>query len=205
VQRERANHAVATLCRVLGISTSGYWAWCSRTPSARTLSDRRLLERIAAIHQTSRGTYGAPRVHAELLAQGCPCSRKRVARLMRGAGLVGCHRRRFVVTTRRAAAATPAPDLVERQFTAAAPDRLWCADITYVPTWAGFLFLAVVVDAFSRRVVGWSMSDTLHTEVVLRALDMAVWNRRPVSVVHHSDHGCKPPHSPSAIAAARPG
>lgn len=193
MEREKAHHPVASLCRVLGISPSGYWAWRRRTPSRRAQADRKLRERIAAIHRSSRGTYGAPRIHAELLAEGWRCSRKRVARLMKSAGLVGCHRRRFVVTTRRAPGATPAPDLVARVFSAPAPDRLYVSDITYVPTTdEGFLYLAVVLDAFSRRVVGWSMANSLHTEVVLRALDMAIWNRRPgAGVVHHSDHGCQ--------------
>jgi putative transposase len=130
-------------------------------------------------------------VHADLKAAGHRIGRKRVARLMRAAGLVGVCRRRRRGSTRRAATAQPIPDLVERDFSAAGPDRLWVADITYVPTWAGFLYLAVVVDAWSRRVVGWSMATHLGTELVLSALEMALWRRRPEAVIHHSDQGCQ--------------
>ena len=118
--------------------------------------------------------------------------RKRVARLMRAAGLIGCHRRRRRGLTRRDPLAAPAPDLVNRQFTATAPDRVWTADITYIPTWSGWLYLAIVLDVYSRRVVGWAMADHLRTELVLDALDMAIWNRRPnPGLVHHSDQGCQ--------------
>ncbi len=151
-----------------------------------------LTERISVIHQQSRETYGAPRIHAELTAEGRGCGRKRVARLMRQAQIVGCHRRRSVVTTQREPAAPAAPDRVDRQFVAPRPNVLWTADITFVPTWAGFLYLAVVLDVFSRRVIGWAMADHLRTELVVCALDMALWNRRPDhGVIHHSDHGCQ--------------
>ena len=130
-------------------------------------------------------------MHAELVARGIHIGRKRVARLMRGAGLHGVSRRKSFRTTIRDEAAGCAPDLVERQFTAAGPDRLWVADITYVPTWAGFLFLAVVLDAWSRRVIGWAMETHLRTELVLAALDMAVAQRQPTDVIHHSDQGCQ--------------
>ena len=190
VAAERAHHQVSTLCRVLRVSRSGFYAWLGRPPSARARTDAALGERIARIHRESRGTYGAPRVHAELRYTGVRCSRKRVARLMRLRGLEGAHRRRRVRTTRRDERAAPAPDLVERRFGAEAPDRLWVADITYVPTWQGFLYLAVVLDAASRRVVGWAMTDHLRTELVLEALEMALWNRRPEpGLVHHSDQG----------------
>jgi len=132
--------------------------------------------------------YGAPRVHAELVAKGIHVGRKRVARLMRQAGVAGVSRRRFVVTTVKDGS-RQAPDLVDRNFTAEAPDRLWVADITYVPTWAGFLYLAVVLDAYSRRIVGWSMATTLATKLVLDALNMALLTRRPRDVIHHSDQG----------------
>lgn len=192
MEREKVTHRVATLCRVLGVSPSGFWAWRSRQPSARARADAALLERITAIYEASRATYGAPRVQADLREQGVRCSRKRVARLMRSAGLVGVHRRRFVTTTQRERGVAPAADLVSRGFSATAPNQLWVADITYVHTWSGFLYVAVVLDVFSRRVVGWSMSDSLRTELVLDALDMAVWNRNPVNgVVHHSDQGCQ--------------
>lgn len=192
MKREKAQHPVATLCRILGVSPSGFWAWLEREPAPRAQQDTVLLERIVAIHKASRGTYGAPRLHAELRHEGWHCGRKRVARLMRQAGLEGCHRRRFKVTTRPRKGAELAPDLVNRVFRADVPNRLWLADITYVPTDEGFLYVATVLDAFSRLVVGWSMSDHLYTELVLRALDMAVENRRPVDgVIHHSDHGCQ--------------
>ena len=182
-------YPIATMCRLLGVSASGYHAWLSRSSSARAEADAALLERIRAIHAASRGTYGAPRIHAELAAEGCHVGRKRIARLMRVAELAGISRRKSVQTTVRDRRERPAPDLVKRNFAADAPDRLWVADITYVPTWTGFLYLAVVLDAFSRRIVGWAMANHLRTELVLDALDMALGQRRPQSVVHHSDQG----------------
>jgi putative transposase len=192
VEREKANHSIVLLCRVLHVSCSGYYAWRKREPSARAKDDAVLTEQIRSIHEQSRQTYGAPRVQADLAADGIRCGTKRVARLMRAAGIVGCHRRRQVVTTVREESAPLAPDRVERQFAAEAPNTTWTADITYVPTWAGFLYLAVVLDVFSRRIVGWAMADHLRTELVLSALEMALWNRRPdPGVIHHSDHGCQ--------------
>jgi putative transposase len=191
VRAHQGTHRVATVCRVLGVSASGYYAWQSRPCSARAQADQALLAQIRTIHDRSRGTYGTPRVHAELAAQGVHIGRKRVARLMQAAGLVGVSRRAFVTTTRRDPAARPAPDLVQRLFTAGGPDRLWVADITYIATWAGFLFLAVVLDAWSRRVVGWAMAAHLRTELVLDALNMAIGQRRPTQVIHHSDQGCQ--------------
>jgi putative transposase len=177
------------MCRVLGVSASGYYAWCKRPASARSDRDRALLRTIRTVHASSRGTYGAPRLHAELRAEGIRVGRKRVARLMRAAGLAGVSRRRWIGTTRRDSASRPAPDLVERDFTARGPNRLWVADITYVRTWAGFLFLAVVLDAWSRKVVGWAMAPHLRTELVIQALEMALTRRRPKDVIHHSDQG----------------
>jgi putative transposase len=191
VTAHQAFHRVATQCRVLGVSPSGYYAWRKRPLSARARADVELSAEIAAIHRASRGTYGAPRIHAELAAHGTRVGRKRVARLMRGAGLQGVSRRRPCRTTVRDETARPAPDLVDRQFTAAGPNQLWVADITYVRTWAGFLYLAVVVDAWSRRVVGWAMERHLQTALVLAALEMAVAQRRPTDVIHHSDQGCQ--------------
>ncbi len=182
-------HAIATMCRVLEVSASGYYARLTRPPSARARADAELGARIAAIHQRSRATYGAPRIHAELAAEGIHVGRKRVARLMANAGLYGVCRRPWVITTVRDRDARPAPDLVERNFAAAAPNRLWVADITYIPTSAGFLYLAVVLDVFSRRIVGWAMETYLRTELVLKALDMALGQRRPGEVIHHSDQG----------------
>jgi putative transposase len=193
MEREKATFAVRRMCWVLGVSPSGFWAWRRREPSARASANAQLTGHITQIHQASRGTYGALRIQAELKARGMACGHNRVARLMRQAGLVGCHRRRpvRVRTTRRDPAATPAPDLVERCFTAPGPDQLWIADITYLPTeQEGFLYLSVILDVFSRRVVGWSMQDHLRTELVLAALEMAVGKRRPeAGLIHHSDHG----------------
>jgi putative transposase len=149
-----------------------------------------LLAQIRLSHEESRGTYGAPRVHADLQAQGIRCGRKRIARLMHEADLAGAQRRRYRGTTHQDREAAAAPDLVQRDFTAAARDQLWVADITYVPTAEGWLYFATVLDAWSRRIVGWAMADTVGTELVVEALNMAVWNRRPATgVVHHSDRG----------------
>jgi len=190
VEAEKEHFPVASLCRVLGVSRSGYYAWRTRPPSARACANQELTRHIQAVHEQSRGTYGAPRIWAELRDRGVVCSRKRVARLLRLAGLQGCHRRKGLPSPRRTPGAAPAPDLVRRDFAAPAPDRLWVADITYVPTWAGFLYLAVVLDAHSRRIVGWAMTDHLRSELVIEALDMAVWRRRPTqSIIHHSDQG----------------
>jgi transposase InsO family protein len=189
VKANRAAWKVATMCRVLGVSASGFYAWLDRPPSARARSDAQLVERITDIHRRSRQTYGMPRVHAELGEQGVRVGGKRVARVMRAAGLQGVSRRKWVTTTVRDADARPAPDLVQRHFSATTPDALWVADITYIPTWAGFLYLAIVLDAFSRRVVGWAMQTHLRAELVLQALEMAYGQRRPDQVVHHSDQG----------------
>ncbi len=176
------------MCKLLGVSSSGYYAWVKRRPSRRTATDAALIAEIRAAHGASHGTYGAPRVHAELAAKGIHLGRKRVARLMSRAGLAGVSRRKFVVTT-VTGDSRQAPDLVERNFAAEAPDLLWVADITYIPTWAGFLYLAVVLDACSRRIVGWSMATMLATQLVLDALNMALLTRRPTGVIHHSDQG----------------
>ena len=193
IAAEEARFPIALLCRVLGVSRAGYYAWRHRPPSARARADGEVTRRIHQIHAASRGTYGSPRVHAELCATGLPCGRRRVARLMRLAGLAGCQRRRRQPrTTFRDRRALPAPDLVQRAFRPVAPDRLWVADVTYVPTWEGWLYLAVVIDAWSRRVVGWAMADHLRTELVLAALDMALRRRRPApGLVHHSDRGAQ--------------
>ena len=185
----QAKYPVVTMCRVLEVSTSGYYAWRSRAQSARARADAALTERIQQIHEMSRGTYGAPRIHAELRAQGVAVGRERVSRLMRLSGVEGVTRRRFKRTTQRDNNARPAPDLVKRDFSAEAPDQLWIADITFIPTWAGFLYLAVVIDVFSRRVVGWCMASHLRAELVIEALNMAIWQRRPVDVIHYSDQG----------------
>lgn len=180
---------MATMSRLLGVSTSGYYAWRQRGPSKHACEDAMLQQRIETIHAQSRGTYGAPRVHAELKDEGVRMGRKRVARLMRQAGLEGISRRRRKGTTWRNPKAEPAPDLVKRDFTASKLDQLWVADIKFIPTRCGFLYLSVVVDAYSRRVVGWAMAGHLRTELVLEALNMAIWQRRPQKVIHHSDRG----------------
>ena len=177
------------MCRVFGVSPSGFYAWSGRAPSARAIRDAELSARIRVFHARSKGAYGAPNIHADLHDEGTRVGRKRVARLMKADGLAGVSRRKWVTTTVRDADATPAADLVERQFSADAPNRLWVADITYIPTWAGFLYLAVVLDAFSRKIVGWAMAEHLRTELVLAALNMALGQRRAKHVVHHSDHG----------------
>ena len=182
-------YAVTTQCRVLEVSPSGFYAWLSRSPSRHRQGDALLGDRIEAIHRRSRSTYGRPRVHAELKADGIAISSKRVARLMRERQIQGASRRRTTVTTVRDRDARPAPDLVDRNFSAEGPDRLWVADITYVPTWSGFLYLAIVLDVYSRRVVGWAMANHMRTALVLDALNMAIFRRRPQNVVHHSDQG----------------
>ena len=180
-------HRVRLMCRVLEVSPSGYYAWRRRESSARERSDADLLQKIAQIHHRSRGTYGVPRIHAQLASEGQFVGRKRIARLMQKAGLKGVYRRQWPRTTLRSPQDRPAPDLVDRHFSAAAPDQLWVADITYVPTASGFLYL---LDVFSRRVVGWSMKTHLRSELVLDALEMALWSRRPENgVIHHSDQG----------------
>ncbi len=188
MSEHQARYPIATMCELLGVSPSGYYAWVKRRPSRRSHTDAVLITRIRTAHDASRGTYGAPRVHAELAAQGIRIGRKRVARLMAQAGLAGVSRRKFVTTTIRGDS-RQAPDLVGRNFTAERPNLLWVADITYIPTWAGFLYLAIVLDACSRRIVGWSMATTLGTQLLLDALNMALVRRRPTEVIHHSDQG----------------
>ena len=180
---------VAVACRVLRVSTAGYYEWRERGPSLRAVADEVLSAQIKEIHTCSRGTYGAPRVHAELrLGRGLRCGRKRVARLMRAANLCGVYRRRF----RRAGAAAPVhEDLVQRRFVAESPDRLWLTDITEHPTREGKVYLAAVLDVYARRIVGWSIADHLRAELVVDALEMARWRRRPAPgrTVLHSDRG----------------
>jgi putative transposase len=192
IDAERANYPVAMLCRMLGVSKSGYYAWRSRPPSKRSREDYALTEKIREVHHRSRETYGSPRVHAELRALGVRCGRRRVARLMRVAGLQGCMRSRKRRTTRRDPRAAPAPDLLRRAFVATQPNRVWLADITYLPTQEGFLYLAFILDVYSRKIVGWSMDSHMRTELVVGALQMAVWRRKPsAGLVHHSDRGAQ--------------
>lgn len=179
------------MCRVLRVSPSGFYAWRDRAPSARAQRDAEILTHLRTFHARSDGTYGAPRLLGDLRDIAMHVGQKRVARVMKLGGLVGVSRRRGVRTTRRGPDEHAAADLVQRQFTASGPNQLWVADITYVPTWANFLYLAVVVDAWSRRVVGWAMASHLKTDLVLSALNMAIAQRRPTHVIHHSDHGCQ--------------
>ena len=187
----QANYTIAMLCRVLEVSASGYYAWCKRPPSAHRRSDIVLGDHIEVIFRRSRRTYGRYRIHDDLKDEGIRVSGKRVARLMRERNIKGVSRRKGTVTTIRDRDARPAPDLVDRKFQADGPDQLWVADITYVPTWAGFLYLAIVLDVYSRRVVGWAMANHLRTELVLEALEMAIFRRKPTNVIHHSDQGCQ--------------
>ncbi|MCE7028924.1 IS3 family transposase [Jiella avicenniae] len=185
----QAQFPIQSMCEVFGVSRSGFYAWRGRSPCNRAVEDATLSQRIAAIHTASHQTYGAPRIHAELRENGTAVGRKRIERLMKANGLAGISRRRSARTTIRDDRVRPASDLVDRNFYADAPNRLWVADITYIPTWAGFLYLAVVLDAFSRRIVGWSMANNLKTQVVVDAMNMALAQRRPTNVIHHSDQG----------------
>jgi transposase InsO family protein len=185
------NYPTGTMCRLLEVSTSGFYAQQGRGLSARARQDVVLTAQIKGIYERSGGTYGSPRVHAQLRAEGRHVGRKRVERLMCAAGLKGASRRRFIITTQRDIHAQPAPDLVQRDFHAEGPNQLWVADISYIPTWTGFLYLAIVLDVFSRRVVGWAMENHLRTPLVMAALQMALAQRHPQQVIHHSDHGCQ--------------
>src|SRR3954449_10845963 len=185
---------VAVACRVMKVSTSGFYAWRAQPVSDRDYADAVLTDTIVDIHRMSRRSYGSPRVHAELrLGLGTLCSRKRVERLMRQAGVAGIHRRRRGGCTRRDLDAQPSDDLVGRQFDPIEPDRLWVMDVTEHPTGEGKVYLAVVLDAFSRRVVGWSIADHIRSELVVDAVQMAIWRRQPPEgqVVAHSDHGAQ--------------
>lgn len=187
MKAHQAEHRVATMCRVLRLSKSVYYAWLGRKPSARRARSAELLAAIREEHLDSHGIYGAPRIHEKLRRRDLKTSRKRVARLMRDAGIVGVTRR--FKTTVRSEEAKPAPDLVDRDFTATGPNQLWVADITHVPTRQGSRYLAMVLDVWSRKVVGWATSDEMPAELVIQALDVAVARRRPEQVVHHSDQG----------------
>jgi putative transposase len=191
VAAEKATHSISTLCRVLGVSRSGFHAWTGRPPSDRAVEDERLTQRILEIHKDNREVYGAPRIHAELaLADGIRVGRKRVERLMRQAGISGLVPRRKARTTIRVPGVRVCEDLVNRAFLASAPNRLWVADITYLHTWQGWLYLVAVQDLFSRRIVGWAMDDHMRTELVLDALNMALAQRRPdPGLTFHSDQG----------------
>jgi putative transposase len=191
IDAEKARHSISTLCRVLGVSRSGYHAWATRPLSARAVEDARLTERIREIHRLNRRVYGSPRIHAELvLGDGERVARKRVERLMRQAGISGMVRRRRGRTTISVPGVRVCEDLVDRDFAAAAPNRIWVADITYLRTWQGWLYLVAVQDLYSRRIVGWSMADHMRSELVVDALQMALAQRRPApGLIWHSDQG----------------
>lgn len=182
---------VTIMCRVLGVSVSGYYAWRKRSPSARAQANAALVEQIRAVHRASRQTYGSPRVHAALRQQGIGCNHKRVARLMRSHGIRGCDRRkRRPVTTQSRHAYPVAANLLARDFSADAPNRKWLADISYIDTLEGFLYLASLEDVFSRKIVGWAMDERMETALVQRALHMALAQRQPqAGLLHHSDQG----------------
>lgn len=189
IEAEKTSFPIHLMCRLLGVSRSGYYGWRGRPPSPTNRADGALIEKIREIHERSRHTYGSPRVHAELRTLGTRCGRKRVERLMRKSGLQGCIRGRRRGTT-RPGKRSAAEDLVKRKFAAAEVDKVWVADITYVATAEGYLYLAFILDVHSRRIVGWSMEDHLETELVVDALRMAVWRRKPApGLVHHSDQG----------------
>jgi len=190
VKANQADFPVRTLCKVLHVSHSGYYEWFHRPASARAAANVVLLEHIEQAHRASDATYGMPRIHAELVDQGMVVGRNRIARLMRAHGLRGVSRRRaWCVTTRRDKRQRPAPDLVQRKFAATAINQLWVADMTYIPTWAGFCYLAVVLDVFSRKVVGWAFGQQQTADLVITALNMAAQTRKPRGVIHHSDQG----------------
>ena len=190
IAAEKANYPISLLCRMLGVSRSGFHAWQLRPPSDRELADAWLVERIREIHAESRQTYGARRIHRALRHRDVRVGRKRVERLMRREGISGLVPKRFRRTTVRVPGVRVADDLVERNFVPTAPNRLWCADIKYVRTWQGWLYLGAVMDCYSRRIVGWSMRPDLEAELVVDALEMAIARRQPApGLVHHSDQG----------------
>lgn len=192
VHAERVNVSVVVACRALGVSRSGYYKWYRATASTRTKADTSLAVEVAQIHAEHRGRYGSPRIHRELRERGVRTSRKRVARLMKSASLSGYRRRRFRHTTDSRHKLRIAPNLLQRDFSASAPNQVWVGDITYIPTVEGWLYLAVLVDLFSRRVVGWGMSDQIDTSLALSALRMAIDQRKPkAGLTHHTDRDCR--------------
>ena len=187
---EKALYPIILLCEVLGVSRSGFYAWCRRPQSSRERADAQLAVQVAAAHTRSRGTYGSPRVHAELRAKGVRVGRKRVERLMRENSIKARRKRRFRKTTDSAHSNPIAPNVIARQFTADEPNRVWVTDVTAIWTLQGWLFLAAILDLFSRRVVGWAASPSNDTELALEALHRALRTRRPApGLIHHSDRG----------------
>jgi putative transposase len=192
ISAEKAQYSVSLLCSVLEVSRSGYYAWCTRPPSQRAIDDRELAEDIRNIHDSSKQRYGSPRIHEELAANDTRVGRKRVARLMKENGLNARIKRRFVKTTDSKHDFPIAPNLLQRDFTADAPNEVWVGDITYLDTREGWLYLAVLIDLYSRRVVGWAMSERIDTALAMNALNMALARRNPRrGLIHHTDRGCQ--------------
>jgi putative transposase len=193
IAQHRVEFPLRLMCRVLAVSPAGFYAWQRRGPSARQQADTRLGVQIAAFHRRSRRRYGSPRIHRDLREEaGGRVSRKRVARMMRAAGLRGTPRRRFRVTTQADPRHAPAPNRLQRRFTVRRPNRVWVGDVTYLPTAEGWLYLAVLLDLASRRVVGWAVASRLDRHLVLTALDRALVQRRPRrGLLHHSDRGAE--------------
>jgi len=190
IERRRHRYSIRMMCRLLKVSRSGYYAWRDRPESDRARFDRALIPKIKRIHEASYGTYGSPRVRDDLLDEGIPVGRRKVARLMRLARLKGCPKKRYRVTTQQDPAHPVARNLLKQQFDAERPNRRWVSDITYISTAQGWLYLAVVMDLFSRRIVGWSMSRWMSRGIVVNALKMAIEARRPEpGLIHHSDRG----------------
>jgi len=190
IHRRRNQYPVRMMCRALKVSSSGFYAWRVRPESRHAGYDRELTRTIRRLHAESDGTYGSPRMHVELVAEGYPCGRAKVARLMHTAGLKGCPKRRFRVTTKRGLA--PAAHLPEQDFSAEQPNARWASEHTYIWTGQGWLYLAVVMDLYSRRIVGWSMSRRNNRQLALNALNMALGQREPnVDLIHHSDRGAQ--------------
>ena len=190
IEGHRSLWRLPLMCRVLSVSKSGYCAWRKGRDGQRMGEDRALSVRIKAIYERSRQTYGSPRIHHALKTQGIAVGRKRVERLMKNAAICVLPARRFVVTTDSDHDQPIAPDLIQQDFTAEAPNQRWVTDITYVPTAEGWLILAAIVDLYSRRIVGWAMDATMHRSLVLTALDMAITARQPgIGLIHHSDRG----------------
>ncbi len=190
IHRRRSEYPVVMMCRVLKVSRSGYYTWRVRPESERSKTDREVTQAIERLHKASKGTYGSPRITADLKDEGNRHGRHKVARLMRLAGLKGCPKRRFRVTTQRDPSHPVAENLLDQDFTAEAPNQRWASDITYISTHQGWLYLAVVMDLFSRRIVGWSMSRWINRHLVIDALNMAIGTRRPgAELIHHSDRG----------------
>ncbi len=190
IDRRRNQYPVRMMCRGLKVSRSGYYAWRIRPESERAKTDRELTRVIRRLHEQSKGVYGSPKMRDELADEGYPCGRHKVARLMRKAGLKGCPERRFRVTTQRDPSHPVAANLIEQDFTAKGPNQRWASDITYISTHRGWLYLAVVMDLYSRKIVGWSMSRRINRHLAIDALSMAIGARRPEgALIHHSDRG----------------